>query len=49
MNGLVFCGACGGIGVPELGLKELDAWVVEAACVLGGGIATAQWEIETVV
>lgn len=31
----------GGVGVPELGLQKVAARVIEAACVLGGRVATA--------
>lgn len=34
MDGPGVIGTDGGIGVPELGLEELSAWVVEAAGVL---------------
>lgn len=34
MDGPGVIGSDGGIGVPELGLEELSAWVVEAAGVL---------------
>lgn len=33
-------GPSGGIGVLESGLEKVAAWVIDAACVLGGGVAT---------
>lgn len=49
MYGPVIWGAGGRVGVPELGLQEFAAGIVEAASVLGGGVATTQWVIKAVV